>query len=109
MIVDRGWTVGPMDKMPSMHSGRCQGLDATKGTTKEERMYISDGELGLAMGFASRVRSDARAAQQLINDRDAEINRLRRRIAALERENAGLIAERAGRHQQRIAAYLGLH
>lgn len=72
-------------------------------------MHISDGELGLAMGFASRVRADQRAAQQVVAGRDAEIARLRRRVAQLERENRDLIAERAGRHQQRIAAYLAQH
>lgn len=72
-------------------------------------MHITDGELGLAFGFATRIRADQRAAQTAVNSRDNEIARLRRRVAALERENAGLIAERVGRHQQRIAAYLSRH
>ncbi|QYO78392.1 hypothetical protein [Devosia salina] len=72
-------------------------------------MHITDTEMGLAMGFASRIRQDQRAAQAVVAGRDAEINRLRRRIQQLERENGQLIAERAGRHQQRIAAYLAKH
>lgn len=72
-------------------------------------MHITDGEMALAMGFGARIRADARAAQAALNGRDAEITRLRRLVAKLERENASLIAERAGRHQLRIAAYLGRH
>lgn len=72
-------------------------------------MHITDTEMGLAFGFASRIRQDQRAAQQAVNGRDAEINRLRRLVAKLERENAQLIAERAGRHHQKIAAYLARH
>ncbi|GAB5430151.1 MAG: hypothetical protein Devi2KO_36100 [Devosia indica] len=72
-------------------------------------MHITDGELGLAFGFASRIRADQRAAQQAVSSRDAAIASLRHRISQLEREKAALIAERAGRHQQKIAAYLARH
>ena len=72
-------------------------------------MHVSDGELGLAMGFGARIRADQRAAQQAVSSRDAEINRLRRRVAALERENAQLIAERGRSNTARFAAHLARH
>lgn len=72
-------------------------------------MYISDGELGLAMGFGARLRADQRAAQQAINGRDVEIARLRRRVAQLERENRDLIAERGRANTARFAAHLARH
>ncbi len=72
-------------------------------------MHITDGELGLAMGFGARIRSDARAAQAAVNSRDAEINRLRRRVAQLERENAQLVAERGRSNSARFAAHLARH
>ena len=72
-------------------------------------MHITDGEMGLAMGFGARIRADQRAAQQAVNSRDSEVARLRRRIQQLERENAQLIAERGRSNLARFAAHLARH
>ena len=72
-------------------------------------MHISDGELGLAMGFSSRIRQEQRAAQQVVAGRDAEIAKLRRRVAALERENARLKADRTARHRAVLLESLARH
>lgn len=72
-------------------------------------MHISEGEMGLALGFASRIRQDQRAAQQVVAGRDAEIARLRRRIAQLERENAALKADRTSRHRAVLLESLARH
>ena len=72
-------------------------------------MHISDAEMGLAMGFASRIRADARQAQAVVAGQDAEITRLRRRIAALERENAQLKADRTNRHRAVLLESLARH
>lgn len=95
--------------MLGVPSGHSWEIGAITGITKEARMHITDTEMGLAMGFASRIRSDARAAQAAVAGRDVEINRLRRLVAKLERENAQLIAERARSNSQRFAAHLARH
>lgn len=77
--------------------------------TEEIGMHVTDSEMGLAMGFASRIRQDQRAAQQVVAGRDAEIARLRRRIAALERENAQLKADRTSRHRAVLLESLARH
>lgn len=72
-------------------------------------MHVTDAEMGLAMGFAARVRSDTRQAQAIVDFKNCEIARLRRRIAALERENAQLKADRTNRHRAVLLESLARH
>lgn len=77
--------------------------------TKESDMHVSDGELGLAMGFGARLRADARQAQAVVDSKNCELAKLRRRIAALERENAALKADRTARHRAVLLESLARH
>lgn len=72
-------------------------------------MHISDGEMGLAMGFGARLRADARQAQAVVDSKNSEIARLRRQIAQLERENAQLKADRTSRHRAVLLESLSRH
>lgn len=72
-------------------------------------MNISDGEMGLAMGFGARLRADAREAQAVVDSKNVEIARLRRRIQQLERENAQLKADRTSRHRAVLMESLARH
>lgn len=69
-------------------------------------MQITDGELGLAMAMGSRLRADARAAQRVVDRKNAQLASTRRQLSSLQAQNRELIAERTARHRLLCAQYI---
>lgn len=69
-------------------------------------MQITDGELGLALAMGGRLRSDARAAQAVVDRKNAQLSHAHRQLNSVQAQNRELIAERTARHREKIMAYL---
>ncbi len=60
---------------------------------------FTDSEIGLTIAHDRETAARTRYAQSIINRKDLEIARLRGRLAAAQRTNAELVAEKGQRNQ----------